>query len=536
MKSIFYQLAKWMGLSEDDDFAQKKYIGIADALSLPPVWYAHNRIVGDVGLLPLDIKKASGEGAENDYRHPSYKLFREAPNSMQSPSLFKEQVASHAIMFGNGRAAIVRDQSGTPVELIPIMPDRTVTVIVDGIKYHVTKPDMDSYENLMYDFSVNTDKYVILEDKDVLHITGFSHNGVTGMGLLNIGQDLFSIGKRSQTYVDTQLGKGFRGKLFIEAPAGMFREESKAREFLQHFNETEAGADNAGKAAMLREGMKVNAVSVTNQDSQFIELQKFTRQDVGMLFGIEAMPGDPDGSSYNGHEQKNLAYLVALDRWLVKFEEQCDMKLLTQSQKIRRSHFHKFNRASIHRTDLQTTTSSLALLVTHRIMSPNEARAKLDLNPYEGGDEFANPAITPGAPQQDESESDASPEEDESSEDDASEDAQEEQTQASAMASRAVEETIRSLIKTEANNAIAGAKSKNFGVWINKNYPKWESKLAEKLEALGIDRDLATKHCQESVDALCKIAAKETSNLPKAIAAEVAVWTDRTFNLMGINK
>ena len=104
------------------------------------------------------------------------------------------------------------------------------------------------------------------------------------------------------------------------------------------------------------------------------------------------------------------------------------------------------------------------------------------------------------------------------------------------MASRAVEETIRSLIKTEANNAIAGAKSKNFGVWINKNYPKWESKLAEKLEALGLDRDLATKHCQQSVDALCKIAARETNNLPMAIAAEVAVWTDRTFNLMGINK
>ncbi|MFN7318473.1 MAG: phage portal protein, partial [bacterium] len=241
-------------------------------------------------------------------------------------------------------------------------------------------------------------------------------------------------------------------------------------------------------------------------------------------------------SSYNGHEQKNLAYLVALDRWLVKFEEQCDMKLLTQSQKIRRSHFHKFNRASIHRTDLQTTTSSLALLVTHRIMSPNEARAKLDLNPYEGGDEFANPAITPGAPQQDESESDASPGEDETSEDDASEDAQEEQTQSSAMASRAVEETIRSLIKTEANNAIAGAKSKNFGVWINKNYPKWESKLAEKLEALGLDRDLARKHCHESVQALCGIALKETGDLPKAIAAEVSTWTDRTFNLMGINK
>lgn len=536
MKSMFYQLAKWMGLSEDDDYARKRYIGINDALSLPPVWFAHNKIVGDAGLLPLDIKKVSGEGAENDFRHPSYRLLRESPNENQSPSLFKEQIVSHAIMHGNGRAAIVRDTSGTPIELIPMMPDRTVTVIVDGIKYHVTKPDAESYENLMYDFPVNQDKYVIMEDKDVLHITGFSYNGVTGLGLLQIGQNLFSIGNRAQTYVDTQLGKGFRGKLFIEAPAGMFREENKAREFLQHFNETEAGADNAGKAAMLREGMKVNAVSVTNQDSQFIELQKFTRQDVGMLFGIEAMPGDKEASSYNGHEQKNLAYLVALNRWLVKFEEQCDIKLLSAVQKTRRSHFHKFNRASIHATDLSTTTSALTLLVQNRIISPNEARAKLDMNPYEGGDEFANPAITPGS-SSDSAESDASPNENETGQDDTSEDAQEESTQSSsAMASRAVEETIRSLIKTEANNAIAGSKSKNFGVWINKNYPKWETKLAEKLEALGIDRNLATEHCRQSVSALVNVAQCEPDKLQEAVSKEVSNWTCRVFNLMGVNR
>jgi HK97 family phage portal protein len=253
----------------------------------------------------------------------------------------------------------------------------------------------------MYDFPLTPEKYVIFEDKDVLHITGVSSDGVNGIGLLDIAQNLFSIGLRSQNYVDNQLGKGFRGKLIIEAPPAMFRDESKAREFLEHFNSTEAGADNAGKAALLREGMRVNAVNVSNQDSQFVELQKFNRQDVGMLFGIEAMPGDSGGNSFKSLEQKTLAYLIALDRWLVKFEEQCDIKLLSDVQKKRRSHFHKFNRAAIHRTDMEATTQSLSLLVTNRIMSPNEARARLDLNPYEGGDEFANPAITPGQPGQD---------------------------------------------------------------------------------------------------------------------------------------
>ena len=497
-----------------------------DTLALPPVWYAHNKICGDIGILPLDVKRNVGRGSENDTKHFGYKLLREQPNMLQSPSVFKEQVTSHALLYGNGRAAIIRDGANVS-ELIPIMPDRTWTIVYRGEKWHVTKPNKQDNKPLFdpEDFILDPNGYLRFPDSDVLHITGFSFDGIEGIGLLDIGQPTFRTGRASQTHTNKQLEKGFRGKLMLEAPSGAFRSEAQAREFLETFNKTESGPDNAGKAGLLREGIKANALNMSNNDAQFVELNKFNRQDVGLLFGM-TIPGDGESVSYNSLEQKELADMRAINRWLVKWEEQCDIKLRTPTQKRLQTHYFKFNRGAIHSTDLQTTMTAFGNAITHRIMSPNEVRAKLDMNPYDGGDEYLNPAVTPTVI------------EPEDPQDDIEEDARETQDAADATSDaqnrRALEETIRSLLVREANNAISGAKSKNFLDWIDKNYAKWEPKLAEKLEVLGLDRDLARIHCDESRRILLEIAGNSTQeNLENNVKSAVETWKNRTFSLMG---
>jgi hypothetical protein len=291
-------------------------------------------------------------------------------------------------------------------------------------------------------------------------------------------------------------------------------------DLLSSFNKSEGGPENASKAGLLREGIKANAVNMTNTDAQFVELQKFTRQDVGLLFGIDSMPGDGDSVSYNSLEQKNIAYMIALDRWLVKLEEQCDIKLRTPTQKRLRSHYFKVNRAAILRTDTNTTKDVLTSYVIAKIMNRNEARAKLDLNPVEGGDVFENPAITPGDPSSSDSQDDNEVPEDETVGSNA----------------RAVEETIRSLLDREANNAISGAKRKNFCDWIDNNYAKWEPKLADKLEAIGLDRDLARIHCDESREMLLQVAQESTQDtLMVNVTALVKDWKNRVYSITGVN-
>jgi HK97 family phage portal protein len=514
--NFYNALRKWLGI-DDDGYSDR--VSFKQAMSVPAVWKAHTQIVGDVGRMPVDVKKLVGDGAENDYQHPGYRLLREEPNLIQSPTMFKEQITSHAIMHGNGRAAIIYD-GGVPVELIPMMPDRTWTLIYKGEKYHLTKQARDDKKNFFEEWPADPEGFIAFPDREVLHIPGFSYNGVEGMGLLDIGQSTFGIAVSSMQHWLQQLRKGFRGKLFLQVPPGQLRDEGKAREFLESFNRNESGPDNAGKAAMLREGVTASAINMSNNDAQYADLQKLSRQDIGMLFGLDSMPGDGDSVSYNSLEQKNLAYLRALDCWLVRWEEECDRKLRTAIEKRKRSRYFKFNRQTILRTDATTTMTVLCNAITHRIMSPNEARAKLDMNPYEGGDVYANPAVTPG------------PAVEVDDEEDSSDDAPN-QPPADANA-RALEETIRSLLIREANNAISGSKSRNFVDWIDKNYAKWEAKLAEKLEILGLDRDLARIHCDESRSILLEIAGNSTpETLENNVKTAVKDWQNRVFTLIG---
>jgi HK97 family phage portal protein len=509
------RLVQWAGFGWDVNPAR---VGIKDAMGIPPAFFAHNKLTGDFARLPIDVKKVVGKGAENDLKHDGYRLLRKQPNRIQSPTVFKQQLLSHAIMRGNGRAAIIRNGTGVE-ELIPMMPEQTWTVIHEGLKYHAYKPEDQTKTELFDTYDTDDNGYIVFRDPDVLHISGFSWNGVDGLGLLDLANIVFSTSKEAIKFQNQQIAKGFRAKLFLEAPPAMFRNDTDAKKFIDAFNAAEAGSDNAGKAGLLREGIKANAVSMSNSDAQFVDLQKFNRADIGMLFGLEGMPGDGETDSYNSREQTQIAYLQCLDRWLVQFEEQCDMKLLTPTEIRLNKAYFKFNTGAILRTALKETIDAFSVAVSSRIMNPNECRSKLDLNPYEGGEQFINPNIQRSG---DDPEPEDTPEDDQ------------EDTQEQARNDRAVEQMLRGLIKTEGNNAINASKKAQFVAWIGKKYPQWEAKLADKIEAIGLDRDLARIHCEKSTQILATLAAQYGGeSLQKAVETEVKTWENRLFELKG---
>lgn len=518
------RLIQWAGFGWD---VNPTKVGIKDAMGIPPAFFAHNKLTGDFARLPIDVKKVVGDGAENDLKHDGYRLLRKQPNKIQSPTIFKQQLLSHAIMRGNGRAAIIRSGNGID-ELIPMMPEQTWTVIHEGEKYHAYKPEDQSKTELFNGRDSNGDGYLVFHDSNVLHISGFSWNGVDGLGLLDLANLVFGTSKEAIKFQNQQIAKGFRGKLFLEAPQQMFRKDEDAKKFIDAFNAAEAGSENAGKAGLLREGVKANAVSMSNSDAQFVDLQKFNRADIGMLFGLEGMPGDGETDSYNSREQTQIAYLQCLDRWLVQFEEQCDMKLLTPTEIRLNKAYFKFNTGAILRTALKETIDAFSVAVSSRIMNPNECRSKLDLNPYDGGDEFINPNI-----QQSGDNASASSHDTQSGTSDSQPQDSHKQTQNN----MAVEQMLRGLIRTEGNNAINASGKTQFVAWIGKNYPRWEAKLAESLESIGLDRDLARMHCEKSTQILAGLAAKYGGDsLKKAVETEVKTWESRLFSLKGLQE
>jgi hypothetical protein len=306
----------------------------------------------------------------------------------------------------------------------------------------------------------------------------------------------------------------------LEAPAGAFADEQDAKRFVEAFKAHHNGSEKAGQIGLLREGIKANVISMSSVDMQMIEQRAFSRQDIALLFGLESILGDNASVSYNSLEQKKLAYLLdTLMRWLVKWEQELDYKLLSDAEKQADSHYFKFTDRALLRADSQTQSQILSTYITARVISPNEARAMLDLNPYEGGDEYANPSID--TRQVIVEEPDDSPE-------DEDDDSPEDEPQGTA-GRRAVVSRLRNLLGVEAKRTVDGCRQKNFADWAEKFYASWEGKLAEVIAEVGGDPNLASHHCEESKRQLIEASGRVKTN--EELAAEVgqivADWPER---------
>lgn len=559
-------------------------VSTADALSLPAIWNGVSRISGHIAQLPVHVYESVTEdgdkvGATKDRSHPAYKVLNRRPNLYQTPSMFREQVSLHSLLDGNGRAAIVRDGRGVK-ELIPLAPDCTGTGMVLGEKWHMTRPPADCRLRLFFDpIKDNGSGTIMLEDKDVLHIPGLSADGLGGIALRKIASRNLGMAIGSEKRLAGQMERGYSGGLMLEAPQGMFRDPKDAEEFLEFFDKRHGGKEKSGKTGMVREGMKATILSMNNKDAEMSELRKFARQDQALLLGLEQILGDDSSVSYNSLEQKLLAYLMnCLNRWLKRWEEECEYKLLRRREFVAESHYIRFNTAALLKSDYKTTVESLAAAITATIISPNEARAKLDLNPREGGDTFQNPAITPGVGEPHVEGNKAETDDTKKLADSQAVTAlqkvylavsngvvtanearrmvnelganlddlppqlgdvirgyaQDESIDSSASTNRkATEVLLGNLVRVECARAKdAAAGSKNFLAWMDRFYSKWESKLADDVEALGGDRDLATQHCDESKRRLLDCADRSTNETLADVVAEcVAQWQTRATAL-----
>lgn len=369
------------------------------------VWYGINTIAGDLGKMPLDIKRRlPGGGSETLTTDPRWKLLREESNSYQTADVFKEQIQGQMLGWGNGRSVILQEAS-RPVELIPMQPDRSWTCMVMGEKFHVTNPLEDDpvkfaegIQQLVEDPRTVPSNYYVFADRDVLHVQGYGLSGWSGLSVAGMLADVIGTDLQAQRYARNGMRKGFSGQILLNDSNNIFKNEDDAKKFLEAFRKEMTNEEKQEAIGMLRQGMTAEVMNMSNRDAQFLDQRKLSRQDIMLIFGLQHIPGDDSSVSYNSLEQKQLAYLAScLDRWLCRWELQCNMKLRTEAEKRAQQIYFKFNRRSWIATDAATTQQIFSGYIASEVYSPDEVRAKLDENPRPDGrgGEYGNPAINP---------------------------------------------------------------------------------------------------------------------------------------------
>ena len=137
------------------------------------------------------------------------------------------------------------------------------------------------------------------------------------------------------------------------------------------------------------QGFSLTPLNLKLTDSQFLEVKQYSALQIASAFGVKPYQvGDYTKSSYASAEAQQLSFLVDTLLYIVKqYEEEIGYKLLTDQEEAAGYHA-KFNTGVILRADQQTQISTLSTAVSSFLMTPNEARERLDLPAKEGGDQL----------------------------------------------------------------------------------------------------------------------------------------------------
>lgn len=366
--------AEWMYEAFGARNAAGVSVNAKSALGVSCVWRAINIIANKVGALPLDIYRKGedlGNDRRKDDRHPAFYLMRQQPNSAMTAMIFRQVMQSHALLYGNGYAFIDRDGNATPIGLVPIHP-RNVCPRVKG-------------NVLAYEVTVDGLTFVWPQDS-ILHIRGLGECGISGYGVLGLAAKSLGRAIAVQEYAGGFFERGASPAAVLTHP-GRLSEMAK-KGIKDGMRQEWEGLQRAHRTVLLEEGMKLEKLSLSPEESQMLEAAKFTPNDVSNWWGIPPhLLGSEGGRSYASIEQENKSLLDnTLDPWLITWEQECDRKLLTESEQRRRSRYFEFNRSALERADMTARFNGYTQALNAGWITRNEVRAMENLNSVPDGD------------------------------------------------------------------------------------------------------------------------------------------------------
>lgn len=347
------------------------------ALAFSGVYACVMTIADDVSKMPMMVNSVGpNEIATANPDHWATRLFRK-PNRFQTAIQFLQQYEIHKLLAGNAYVVFDYDDRAVPIAMYLLDPRTTRPLIAEtgDIYYEIGASRANG--NMLAGR-----RNVILPASEVLH----DRMATVFHPLIGVSP-LFAAGASAQAgYSILQNSKAFfanmsRASGTLTAPGKISKEtaERLASKWKQNF-----GAGNIGQVAVLGDGMKWEPMVMTAVDAQLIDQLRWSVEDVARVFRVPMfMLGDLSKVSYRNSEQLARTYYQSTLQWHLESIESAFDKFFG----FTRTTFLAFDLDAIFRTDSETRFKVYQTALAAGLLSINEARAKENYAPVEGGEE-----------------------------------------------------------------------------------------------------------------------------------------------------
>lgn len=214
--------------------------------------------------LPLKVYRHDDLNRPEVPDHPYARLL--AKPNRYSDFTFWRDLQSTFDIYGEAFVGKVRDAGGRPVELVPLHPT---------CMHEDTKVD----GRLRWDFDNGRVAITGIPDEDLIHLRTYNPDScIRGLSKL---ESLRSTLENEDAALRAQSAfwrNGARPGVALVHPSNL--SPQAAERLKMRWDEVAAGADNTGTTVVLEEGMTPQVLSLTAEESQYIEARKLNREEV----------------------------------------------------------------------------------------------------------------------------------------------------------------------------------------------------------------------------------------------------------------
>jgi HK97 family phage portal protein len=329
-------------------------------------------IAGDIAKMPARVMRYSRDLKIYEPTDPPLRRPLRTPNRYQTRIEFFQNWVLSLLLTGNTYVLKQRDERGFIVALYILDPARVHPLVA---------PDGGVYYELQDDLLAQVSERVIVPASEIIHdrmytpwhpLIGISPIYACGLAAMQGSY----IQKNSAFFFKNKSNPGG----VLTAP-GSIPAETAAR--IKEQWATNYSGENAGKVAVLGDGLEYKPIGVTAADAQLLEQLKFTGEMICATFhvppyklGLGQMP------TVNNVAALNQQYY---DQALQPIVEKIELRL-DEGLELPEGFETWLDESALVRMDTPTRLDAHNKAIAGGWMAPNEARRAEQLPPVEGGD------------------------------------------------------------------------------------------------------------------------------------------------------
>ena len=361
----------WFLSFQDAVYADATHAGMRvteeSSTCLPAVYRCVSLNADTVSSMPVDVLTKKGKKVM-PYTEP---VWFQRPNAEQDFGAFISQAQASLELDGNAFILKVSSRSGRLVGLHVLAPSAVdVDRPVDTGRRVYKVRTADGGEQLYADTAI-------------LHIQGFTlPGGLRGLSPIYCAKQAVGLGLAAEQFGAQYFGSGATLSGIISMAGAPGQESVDALK--EQFVKKHGGISQSHAIGILTGGAIWTPLSVTPEESQFLETRRFTDVQIASIFGVppeyvtevEGAKGFVSGL----YARQYMWLLTGINSRLVRLERAFSGLLPPAA-------YFKWNRNSFLAMDPQDRREFYAAGLRDRWLVPNEVREKEDMNPLPNGDE-----------------------------------------------------------------------------------------------------------------------------------------------------